>query len=210
MAVAVLSPEERRAKHAAYMREWKQRNPEKARVIAARYRAAHREQQRLKTAAFRAANPDYMQQWSLRNVEKRRAYRRARREVIGDQLREARRAWWRGLTPEQRAERKAAAYARRLAANPERIRLLGRLAGSRRRARLAGGGGSHTIAEWRAVVAAQRGRCFYCERSVRLERDHVVPIARGGSDSIDNIVGACRSCNAKKATRPVSEWRVAS
>lgn len=75
---------------------------------------------------------------------------------------------------------------------------------------------AHTVAEWEAKKAEYGHACAYCRRNdVRLERDHIVPIGQGDPftvDRIENIVPACRSCNAKKsgprrsaAPRP---WRV--
>lgn len=38
--------------------------------------------------------------------------------------------------------------------------------------------------------------------------DHVVPISRGGANSIGNIVAACGSCNSSKNDRLLTEWRL--
>ncbi|MGR9106212.1 MAG: HNH endonuclease [Gammaproteobacteria bacterium] len=46
--------------------------------------------------------------------------------------------------------------------------------------------------------------CMYCgERfpSSALSRDHVTPISRGGSDTWNNVVTACKRCNNHKAGR---------
>lgn len=52
--------------------------------------------------------------------------------------------------------------------------------------------------------------CQYCGEkapNVTLHVDHVVPKALGGSDNPDNLVTACRDCNAGKAsTRPNEDW----
>jgi len=43
--------------------------------------------------------------------------------------------------------------------------------------------------------------CRYCRsRTNELTIDHVVPVSLGGSDSPDNLVTACRDCNAGKAS----------
>ncbi len=50
--------------------------------------------------------------------------------------------------------------------------------------------------------------CLYCGEefwSTELTRDHVVPVSRGGTDSWDNVVTACRACNQKKADRSLAE-----
>lgn len=38
--------------------------------------------------------------------------------------------------------------------------------------------------------------------------DHRTPIARGGSNGIENLVPACNSCNSKKGTRTEPEFRL--
>jgi len=100
-------------------------------------------------------------------------------------------------TDEGRAERREEARRRR-EKNPEafaQARLM-------RKYRERGAEGSHTLAEWETVLAAHGGSCAYCGRSdIPITRDHRVPISRGGSNFIDNIVPACRPCNSRKGAR---------
>lgn len=71
-----------------------------------------------------------------------------------------------------------------------------------RKARERGAAGSHTHDEWQAKLREHDFACAYCGRRDRpLCRDHVVPIARGGTNVIANIVPACRPCNSKKGAR---------
>lgn len=81
----------------------------------------------------------------------------------------------------------------------------------RRRARLRASGGSYSVAEWDALVALYE-RCPACLRSwVSIPRpstgasvitvDHIVPVSKGGSSSIENIQPLCYSCNSKKGAR---------
>lgn len=45
-------------------------------------------------------------------------------------------------------------------------------------------------------------RCYLCgESPLEYEFDHVVPLAKGGADHIDNIKLACAECNRQKGTR---------
>lgn len=80
----------------------------------------------------------------------------------------------------------------------------------RRRARIAGARGSHTRAQWLARVAFHGWRCRYCAKELTrrtLTKDHLIPLARGGSDWPANLVPACRSCNCRKQDRTASEFR---
>ena len=52
----------------------------------------------------------------------------------------------------------------------------------------------------RAVFARDEWRCQYCGRGAE-NLDHVLPRSRGGEHVWENVVAACRRCNAKKENR---------
>ena len=56
----------------------------------------------------------------------------------------------------------------------------------------------------RAVFARDGGRCQYCG-AVAESIDHVVPRAKGGAHTWENVVAACRPCNTAKRDRLLSE-----
>lgn len=70
-----------------------------------------------------------------------------------------------------------------------------------------GAPGRHTFEEWQAVVARYGDRCAYCGIiPAKLIREHRIPIARGGTNDITNIVPACAPCNGHKGTRTDAEF----
>jgi 5-methylcytosine-specific restriction endonuclease McrA len=56
----------------------------------------------------------------------------------------------------------------------------------------------------RAVFARDGGRCQYCGGAAE-SIDHVVPRAKGGAHTWENVVAACRACNTAKRDRLLSE-----
>lgn len=48
--------------------------------------------------------------------------------------------------------------------------------------------------------------CSYCGAHAT-QCDHIVPLARGGTNDPDNLTAACSRCNASKAARLLTEWR---
>ncbi len=56
----------------------------------------------------------------------------------------------------------------------------------------------------RAVFARDHHRCQYCSGAAE-NLDHVLPRSRGGDHTWENIVAACRSCNARKGNRTPTE-----
>ena len=55
-----------------------------------------------------------------------------------------------------------------------------------------------------------RGKCHYCGKNVihkEITMDHLVPLARGGKSTKDNLVPSCKTCNAKKKSMLPLEWQ---
>lgn len=51
-------------------------------------------------------------------------------------------------------------------------------------------------------------QCMYCGKSsggAELELEHVIPRSRGGRNTWDNLVAACRKCNSRKNDRTPEE-----
>jgi len=79
-------------------------------------------------------------------------------------------------------------------------------AARRRAKRVAASGSDLTDAEWFAILDAW-ARCAYCGADgVALQKDCVLPISRGGRYTLENVVPACRSCNASKSNEEVTVW----
>lgn len=73
-------------------------------------------------------------------------------------------------------------------------------------------GGRPAAEEWEQlrdfVFRRDDFTCSYCgNRGGRLECDHIDPVARGGSNGVDNLTTACFNCNRSKRDRTVKEWR---
>lgn len=75
-----------------------------------------------------------------------------------------------------------------------------RSARQNRRARIKKAEGKHTSADVRKQYANQKGKCYYCRAKVDINYhvDHVIPLAKGGSNNPENLVIACPACNRHK------------
>ncbi|MFP5432866.1 MAG: HNH endonuclease [Alphaproteobacteria bacterium] len=86
--------------------------------------------------------------------------------------------------------------------NYDKLRSFKKAASNRRRARLAGQAGEHSGDDIRNLYDFQDGCCHYChERLINYHADHLIPLARGGSNDLANIVLACPSCNLAKGSK---------
>lgn len=60
----------------------------------------------------------------------------------------------------------------------------------------------------RALFERDNYQCLYCGHYfdyLSLTRDHILPSSRGGGDSWQNVVAACRRCNQRKGNRTLDE-----
>ena len=76
----------------------------------------------------------------------------------------------------------------------------------KRRALLKGASGNFTAEEFRLLCGVYEGRCAYCKRELPLVPDHAVPLSKGGSNNIENIVPSCAPCNLRKHTMTYEEF----
>lgn len=214
----------KRARKAAYMRDYGKRRRredpayrerERARKMDVRHREAANDPEipRARGRKWRAENRERANELSRRWAERNPEYirhkslgRPAKRAALPLEERERRNALHRESYYQHREVRLANEKARR-AANPGGQVKYRAVKNSRRRARLAQAHGKWTASEFEAVCIFYQHRCYYCGRVFeKLTADHRIPLARGGSNDISNIVPACRPCNTSKSTKTDTEF----
>jgi len=181
------------------------------------YYEANRERILSRQRAYQAENPEVVKRaqarYKAKHVVKLKEYRRERYATEKDIERERHRAWvaknkdaraaymreWRAKA---KGHRKAYDAAYRAAHQQERAD-----SENVRRARKSANGGSHTREEWSLLKQAFGHACAYCNRVCdRLSKDHDIPLSRGGTDAIGNIVPACLPCNRRKHAKTGAEF----
>jgi len=61
--------------------------------------------------------------------------------------------------------------------------------------------------DWRRLCQRYDNCCAYCGERRPLQREHVIPVTRGGQHSIGNLLPSCKRCNLAKGTKLLVEWR---
>jgi 5-methylcytosine-specific restriction endonuclease McrA len=174
------------AKELARLAAWQIANKERFRAAQRRWRAKNRDRVLAADATRRAANREKINiRARLRyaaNREKAHARQRPWREANRDVTRKAAREW--NKTPAGRASKIAVRH--------------------NRRAAIKGTIGSATK-EQIASLMQRATHCCYCGSRFTKSRpktlEHVIPLARGGSNELSNLSVACRSCNSAKGDR---------
>jgi len=68
-------------------------------------------------------------------------------------------------------------------------------------------GGRHSYGEWLALKRAYLNECAKCHRrepEIKLTEDHIVPLSKNGTDSIENIQPLCLPCNSGKKDKIIN------
>ena len=86
---------------------------------------------------------------------------------------------------------------------PGRIRSKGLSAGKRREFREMQAGLAYTEQEWIELRESHGNLCLRCGGTDRIIADHVQPMYRGGSNTIDNIQPLCWNCNTWKGLKTI-------
>lgn len=92
------------------------------------------------------------------------------------------------------------------AQNKDKAREHARISKRKRELKLKVINGKHKPSEWEALKRKYDNKCLCCgasEPEIKLTRDHIIPLSKGGDNSIDNIQPLCMKCNSKKKTAQI-------
>lgn len=189
-----------KAQRRAYDAIWREKNHESELRRFAEYRERNRDHVRALARAKYHANKEKAAEYRNRPEVKARkmAYDKARYWANPDYSRYIRRQY-RIKYPERVAEsdkRKRADRERRLPIERNM------------RALRAGAPGKHTAEDIALQLKSQKGRCWWCGKSISGKHhvDHRIPLARGGSNDPGNLVISCPACNQSKHAKLPQEW----
>jgi 5-methylcytosine-specific restriction endonuclease McrA len=155
------------------------------RILDHNYRTTHLEQNRKRSHKYYDAHPEIQlnsnKKWRQANKEKVREIGRNYYKKH-DAVREYKRLW--------------------IKEHPE----INAANSRNRRARVKGNGGEIQSNEWIRLKTFYNNTCLCCYRQepeIKLTLDHVVPIALGGRNTIDNSQPLCQTCNSRKGKRTI-------
>lgn len=192
----------------AYERRYYNENNEKVRVTRRRYRATHKE-------VIAEQKRRYGIKYRTEISERGKLRRLTRKQEISERSRQY------YLNNRERIMAKSSRY---YAENTQRVRErtkqyrqsprgmeVHRIGSRKRLERIKNAHGSHTAQEIQEQLNRQKRRCYYCKAKLGNKRssyhkDHVIPLSRGGSNDISNIVLTCRTCNLRKGNKLLHEW----
>lgn len=181
-------------------------------IVRAAYREKNRELINTKQRQFRNQNPTYYKDWyrdhhdqALVNDRKYKSTHkgilRERRKKYYQANKEKCRNIFRSWQSNNRDHRNS--YAREWRKNnPEKVRLTNQRIRAKRKLVIVN---DFTEQQWQELKLLYNYCCAYCGEQVALTIDHVVPLSRGGQNTLNNIVPACGKCNRKKYNRTPDE-----
>jgi 5-methylcytosine-specific restriction endonuclease McrA len=178
--------EENRDSEVARSKRYYQGHRESYKTYDKAYRADHPELSKSVHKAYRARHRDNSE-YQARVRANNKASRNRHPEYY-QRYREANRSQYRAYNKAYRKDNHAY-FASREAA---------------RRARLRHSGGAYTQREWSELKARYDYTCLCCgkrEPEITLSPDHVIPVSKGGANTINNIQPLCLSCNRQKNAR---------
>ncbi len=171
-------------------RKWKRDNFERAKTSRRKWRKRHFEKLKTSALKWRQDNPDKIRQYKRWDLAKQETKAKAKVRAIN--WRKINRAKhrrysrdWSLKNPEQSATLKQNYRARKKAAN-----------------------GFHTVDDVQRIRKSQRGRCAICSVKClsNAHLDHIIPLAKGGSNWPNNLQLLCARCNCTKHARDQIEF----
>lgn len=166
-------------------REQYKNDPERHKKYAIEYYQRNRDECNEKSKEWKKRNPEQVK------ILKKRYYWRNREQIL--EGRKSKREYYRDLRRQWR----------------EKNRIHVRVKNRNRYALKMGAYGSHTAQEFEELCKSYNWECTYCRTKMNImtvTEDHVIPLSRGGSNLIENIVPACMSCNISKSNKNLLDF----
>jgi len=169
--------EEVRDYYREYKKKWYEEHKEERKAYMEIYRREHKEE-------IKAYNKKYDKKYNQEHKEGKKAYNKKYNQRLENK--EKRKAYGKKWHKEHPEEKKASNH--------------------KRRARKKGNGGSYTKEEITQLRKETKGICLGYNREPHfvgdknLEIEHIIALANGGTNEIENIQLMCGSCNRNKGT----------
>lgn len=170
----------------------------------------HKTETNTRRRSKHAANPERIRELdrSRHAVNPERKREADRRRYLRDKKKRRQLALkWRAENPERNKELARVGTKRWRVKHPEKARE----GWHKRRARERNARGSFSAADLREIRKLQRNRCARCRKSLKHKKahvDHIIPLAKGGTNDRTNIQLLCAPCNLTKAARdPIDDAR---
>jgi 5-methylcytosine-specific restriction endonuclease McrA len=224
-----------RAYQREYQKKWRRRNLEKIRAYNRKYarlwRSKNARHFRKTQALWRRRNRNrvralnkkwykqfgkawYRQNRSKRRQQAKRQYRKERRYRLEQQKARRRRYYWKNRDWINEKRRGQRVLNPQFFRNADKVRYLKhrirRIIFQRNiQARRIGAVGQVTPEQWQLLLKRHRFSCFYCGTKLQPANrtlDHKIPLSRGGRNTINNVVPACRPCNQRKMRMTTKEF----
>lgn len=184
-----------------YNHAWRKENPDRARASRAKWRNNNKEKHCEYNIQWRKRNPHYdknryrthPRHLSPSQKERSRSYQRiyARKHYVDHYVKN-------GISKSN--------WQKWQHDNPEKHRSYAIRARYLRRSQVRSAEGSYTSLEWQRLIEKYNYSCLCCgkaEPEIKLTADHIVPIALGGANFIENIQPLCKSCNSRKGKKHI-------
>ena len=141
--------------------------------------------------------------WYRNNKESENARMKIWRLGNKDRMRDSMRAW-----KIKNSDHVKSYYAEWFKKNPDVVSSNSR----NRRTRIANCDGFHIAEDISKIFAMQKGRCANCTKKLfktgekKYHVDHIMPLARGGSNWPSNLQCLCPGCNLSKHAKHPDDW----
>lgn len=187
-------------------KQWRHINLDKCREFCRRYRMNHPE----RVNSWARANPEryknLTRQWEIKNRDRRlathKAWRKKNPEKASRWIRENKDAH-RHMVRQYYQRNRDLAKKRNILWRQDNIELW-RSYGRNRRARKLNAEGTYSSSEWIDLCTKTGHRCLSCgAQGILLTVDHIIPLSKGGSNSISNLQPLCKACNSSKGVKTI-------